>query len=321
MDAQEQDIVRRAEAPAIADAAAIIRRGGLVAFPTETVYGLGADATNSDAVARIFAAKRRPRINPLIVHVSDLAAGETLAQVSESARGLAQAFWPGPLTLVLPRRKDCPLSLLVSAGLDTVALRAPAHPVAMSLLKNAGRPIAAPSANISGHVTATSAAHVASDLARAADLILDGGSAPLGIESTVIGWQGNKPILLRAGAIPRSEIERVAGPLGAHKGTQIHSPGQLASHYAPCARLRLNAPAPEAGEGFLAFGPASPDAHFNLSKRGDLSEAAANLFAMLRELDGQNLRSIAVMPIPETSLGEAINDRLRRAATPREDAE
>lgn len=313
--------IRRADADAIKDAAAILRRGGLVAFPTETVYGLGADATNSDAVAAIFAAKRRPRINPLIVHVTDLEAAETHATFDVAARRLAEAFWPGPLTLVLPRRKGCALSLLVSAGLDTVALRVPAHRTAAALLAETRRPIAAPSANPSGRITATSAEHVAADLRHAADLILDDGAAPLGMESTVIGWRDGHALMLRPGAIARDALEAVAGPLAASAEGHVSSPGQLASHYAPRALLRLNAEATHPGEALLAFGPQVPagyGAMRNLSPRGDLREAAANLFAMLRALDGEGAKAIAVMPVPEEGLGEAINDRLRRAAAPRE---
>lgn len=313
--------VRRADADAIKDAATIIRRGGLVAFPTETVYGLGADATNSDAVAAIFAAKRRPRINPLIVHVFDLEAAETHTTFDSAARKLAEAFWPGPLSLVLPRRKTCALSLLVSAGLDTVALRVPAHRTAAALLHEAKRPIAAPSANPSGRITATSAEHVATDLRHAADVILDDGAAPLGIESTVIGWQDGRALMLRPGAITRDAIEAVIGALGLPEYGRVTSPGQLASHYAPRAQLRLNAEAARPGEALLAFGPDVPagyGAMRNLSPRGDLREAAANLFAMLRALDGDDAGAIAVMPIPDEGLGEAINDRLRRAAAPRE---
>ncbi len=320
METQGLNIVRRADAAAIAEAATILKRGGLVAFPTETVYGLGADATNAAAVAAIFAAKRRPRINPLIVHVSDLAAAERLADFSRPARQLAEAFWPGPLTLVLPRRGDCPLSLLVSAGLDTVALRAPSHPVAAALMKMTGRPVAAPSANPSGRLSATSAQHVADDLAHAPELILDGGAAPLGIESTVVGWRGEMPVLLRPGAIARDAVEAIVGALVKPDFATVTSPGQLASHYAPRAQLRLNAATPREDEAFLGFGPDAPLSKpgANLSPSGDLGEAAANLFAMLRTLDAANVATIAVMPIPNSGLGEAINDRLRRAAAPRE---
>jgi L-threonylcarbamoyladenylate synthase len=303
-----------ADTKGIAEAARTLRDGGLVAFPTETVYGLGADATNGQAVAAIFAAKGRPLFNPLIVHVADLEEARRHVELSPRASALAEKFWPGPLTLVLPRRKNSPLSLLVSAGLDSVALRAPSHPAAIALLKEAGRPVAGPSANLSGQVTATTAQHVADSLGGKVDLILDAGSATFGIESTVIGFDGDRPLLLRPGAVPREEIQDLVGPLGP-PGNLIQSPGQLASHYAPRAGLRLNASEIESGEVLLGFGGA-PGAKLNLSARGDLREAAANLFAMLRELD-KVASQIAVSPIPDTGIGEAINDRLRRAAAPR----
>ncbi len=303
-----------ADAKGIAQAARLLRDGGLVAFPTETVYGLGADATNGQAVAAIFAAKGRPLFNPLIVHVADIEEASRHVELSPRAQALAEKFWPGPLTLVLPRRRNSPLSLLVSAGLDSVALRAPSHPAALALLKEAGRPVAGPSANLSGQVTATMAAHVADSLGGKVDLILDAGSATLGIESTVIGFDGDRPLLLRPGAVPREEIQDLVGPLGP-PGNLIQSPGQLASHYAPRASLRMNAGEIESGEVLLGFGDA-PDAKLNLSEKGDLREAAANLFAMLRELD-KVATNIAVSPIPDTGIGEAINDRLRRAAAPR----
>jgi L-threonylcarbamoyladenylate synthase len=303
-----------ADAEGIAHAARILRQGGLVAFPTETVYGLGADATNGKAVAGIFAAKGRPHFNPLIVHVQDASEADRHALFSDAARGLAARFWPGALTLVLPRATET-LSELVSAGLPTVALRVPAHPVAQRLLQEAGLPIAAPSANPSGKVSATLALHVAEALREKVDFILDGGSAMLGLESTVIGFDGGMPVLLRPGAIAREDIEAIIGPLR-KAGPAIQSPGQLESHYAPSAALRLDASKPERDEALLGFGP-SRDAALNLSPTGDLKEAAANLFAMLRKLDKQTKR-IAVMPIPETGLGEAINDRLRRAVAGRE---
>jgi L-threonylcarbamoyladenylate synthase len=303
-----------ADRKGIAEAARILKEGGLVAFPTETVYGLGADATNGQAVAAIFAAKGRPLFNPLIVHVADLEEARRHVELSPRAQALAEKFWPGALTLVLPRRKNSPLSLLVSAGLDTVAIRAPSHPAAIALLKETGRPVAGPSANKSGQVTSTTAAHVADSLDGKLDLILDAGGATLGIESTVVGFDGDRPLLLRPGAIPRDEIEDLIGPLGA-PGNLITSPGQLASHYAPRASLRLNAGAIEAGEVLLGFGETA-GAKLNLSPSGDLREAAANLFAMLRELDKSAAR-IAVSPIPDSGIGEAINDRLRRAAAPR----
>jgi L-threonylcarbamoyladenylate synthase len=307
-------LIAEAEPKSIARAAAFLREGKLIAFPTETVYGLGADATNGEAVAAIFAAKGRPLFNPLIVHVADIEEARRHVELSPRAQALAERFWPGALTLVLPRRKNSPLSLLVSAGLDSVALRAPSHPAAIALLKETGRPVAGPSANMSGQVTATTANHVADSLGGKVDLILDAGSATLGIESTVIGFDGDRPLLLRPGAIAREDIQDLVGPLGA-PGNLIQSPGQMASHYAPRAALRLNAGEIESGEVLLGFGDA-PRAKLNLSSRGDLREAAANLFAMLRELDKSATR-IAVSPIPDTGIGEAINDRLRRAAAPR----
>ena len=303
-----------ADAGSISDAARILLRGGLVGFPTETVYGLGADASNGEAVAAIFAAKGRPRFNPLIVHVENLAQAERHGEFSPMARALAEAFWPGALTLVLPRRAGTSLSHLVSAGLDTVALRAPSHPVARELLRVSGLAIAAPSANLSGAVSATSAAHVAEGLDDKVDFILDGGASALGLESTVIGFDQGKPVLLRPGAIARTDIEAITGPLAA-ADDKIRSPGQLESHYAPRAALRLNAKEIRAGEALLGFGDVA-GARLNLSRRGDLKEAAANLFAMLRALDKPNT-AIAVSPIPDTGLGEAINDRLQRAAAPR----
>jgi L-threonylcarbamoyladenylate synthase len=318
MDLAHSNVVT-ADAAQIARANEILRCGGLVAFPTETVYGLGGDATNDHAVAAIFAAKGRPRFNPLIVHVADLAEARKLAEFAHPALQLAETFWPGPLTLVLPRKTDCALSMLVSAGLDTVALRVPAHPIAQRLLAT-GVAIAAPSANRSGHVSPTTAQHVAQDFGNRIDLILDGGPTSHGLESTVIGFEDDRAVMLRVGALPREEIERCAGPLLGSASRRITSPGQLLNHYAPRARLRLNAKDTRVKEGLLAFGPDVPDARImrNLSPSGDLTEAASNLFAMLRELDASGTEHIAVMPIPEHGLGEAINDRLRRAATPRE---
>jgi len=303
-----------ADGDGIARAARILREGGLVAFPTETVYGLGADAGNGKAVASIFVAKGRPRFNPLIVHVHDSGEAGRYAVFSRTAQTLAHYFWPGALTLVLPRASNA-LSDLVSAGLSTVALRVPAHPIAQRLLEAAACPIAAPSANPSGRVSATTAAHVAEALEEKVDIILDGGPAMLGLESTVIGFDGDKPVLLRPGAIARADIEAIVGPLE-RAGSAIQSPGQLESHYAPAAHLRLNVSEPDTGEVLLGFGLA-PKAMLNLSAGGDLREAAANLFAMLRKLDKSAPR-IAVMSIPETGLGEAINDRLRRAAADKE---
>ena len=298
----------------IAEAARILTRGGLVGFPTETVYGLGADAGNGEAVAAIFTAKGRPRFNPLIVHVDSLEEAQCHGEFSQAAHRLAEKFWPGAMTLVVPRRMGSSLSLLVSAGLDTVALRMPSHSVARDLLRAFGRPVAAPSANLSGSVSATTAEHVAESLGDRVDFILDGGPAMLGLESTVIGFNGNRPVLFRPGAIWRAEIEAVVGPLSA-AGEKIQSPGQTESHYAPRAALRLNAETAQSGEVLLGFGNVA-GARLNLSAGGDLKEAAANLFAMLRALD-KSAAAIAVSPIPDAGLGEAINDRLMRAAAPR----
>lgn len=307
----------------IREAAALIKAGQLVAFPTETVYGLGADARNGEAVARIFEAKGRPRFNPLIVHVKDLAAAEAIAHLGDKALLVARAFWPGPLTLVLKRRPDSGLSDLVSAGLDTVAVRMPDHPVARALLAAAGCPLAAPSANRSGHVSATQARHVAEDLGERVAMVLDGGPTAHGIESTVLDATGDTIVMLRPGAVPAETIEDVIGERigrALEGGLKPSSPGQLDSHYAPHAAVRLNATSVMTGEALLAFGPDVPAATgtvINLSPTGDLIEAAANLFAALRALDKSGATSIAVMPIPLEGLGEAINDRLRRAAAPR----
>jgi L-threonylcarbamoyladenylate synthase len=301
-------------------AAAIWRRGGLVAFPTETVYGLGADATSDKAVAAIFAAKQRPSFNPLIAHVLDAKAAQALVQWNERAEKLAQAFWPGALTLVLKRRADCKLSLLMSAGLDTAAIRVPAHPVAQGLLRAVGLPIAAPSANRSGAISPTTAQHVAQSLGDKVELIIDGGPCLVGLESTVVDLSGDTARLLRPGGIARERIEALIGPLAAADAGALHSPGMMESHYAPSLPLRLNASGASNIEGLLAFGPKAPSGAgltYNLSPSGDLTEAAANLFAMLRALDRPGLERIAVMPIPNEGLGEAINDRLKRAAAPR----
>jgi len=273
-------------------------------------------------VASIFAAKGRPQFNPLIVHVADLADAEAIGEFDARARELAATFWPGALTLVVPRRKDCRVSWLVSAGLDTVALRCPVHPIAQSLLRAFGGPIAAPSANRSGTVTATTARHVADSLGDAVDLIIDGGPTPHGLESTIVGLAEATPTLLRPGAIAREDIEAVCGRLGVASDREDapHSPGRLKSHYAPAKPLRLNATEVRPGEALLAFGTPPPGAAFvlNLSAARDIKEAAANLFAMLRQLDRGEFSGIAVMPIPTHGLGEAINDRLQRAAAPRD---
>ena len=306
----------------IDEAARLIREGELVAFPTETVYGLGGDATNERAVAKIFEAKGRPQFNPLISHVLDAGEARRLVQWSDVADKLAARFWPGPLTLVLPRAKDSPIALLATAGLDTAAIRAPAHPMAQALIRAAGRPIAAPSANRSGAVSPTRAEHVAESLGDRVKLILDGGPCEVGLESTVLDLTTAMPTLLRPGGATREAIEAVIGPVAlSHavpSGNAAHkSPGQLASHYAPARPVRLNATSVTADEGLLAFGPQPPagaDQVLNLSVSGDLTEAAANLFAHLRALDQPANARIAVMPIPQTGLGLAINDRLRRAA-------
>jgi len=309
-------------------AAEVLAAGGLVAFPTETVYGLGGDAGDDRAVAAIFAAKGRPSFNPLIVHVPDLQAASAHVRVDDRAERLAEIFWPGPLTLVLPRRPDARLSLLVSAGLDTVAVRAPAHPVARALLAAAGRPVAAPSANRSGHVSPTAPVHVAEEFPDGGGghlkLILAAGRCPIGVESTVLDLTGDRPVLLRPGSVTREELEQALGTpvdLAAGDGA-VKAPGMLSSHYAPSLPVRLNAAAPEPDEAFLAFGPdqfiKGGHERLNLSPTGDLHEAAANLFAMLRALDRPGChRAIAVMPVPDAGLGTAINDRLRRAAAPK----
>ena len=307
-------------APAALDqAAALLVRGELVAFPTETVYGLGADATSDEAVAAIFAAKGRPRFNPLIIHLSRADQAERLVQIDARAALLIQRFWPGPLSLVLRRAPRCPLSLLASAGLDTVALRVPAHPLAIELLRAAGRPVAAPSANRSGRVSPTKAEHVLSELDGHIAAILDGGPCRIGVESTVVDLSSKTPLLLRPGGVAVEELEPLLGPLALPaQGDAPRSPGMLASHYAPSLPLRLNATTVAAREALLGFGPDVPTGAAEmrwLSKAGDVDEAAANLFALLRELDRPEFTSIAVMPIPERGLGRAINDRLRRAAT------
>lgn len=316
-------MVRNACGSALAEAAEHLRAGRLVAFPTETVYGLGADATNGEAVARIFAAKGRPRFNPLIVHVASLEAARRIGVFSAGAEELARTYWPGPLTLVVERHPDCPVSDLVSAGLPTIAIRVPANRIAAELLKATDRPLAAPSANRSGHVSATEAAHVAADLGGSVAMILDGGATRHGLESTILDVSKDEAVLLRPGAIPKEDLE-------AHLGRPLHkaanneaapsSPGQLESHYAPRALLRLNAASVDDREALLAFGanvPQTAGLTINLSPTGDLIEAAARLFSALRTLDASGAATIAVTPIPMTGLGAAINDRLARAAAPR----
>lgn len=320
MEIAAKSPVRKADTAAVREAARLLRAGKLVAFPTETVYGLGADATNDHAVADIFAAKERPRFNPLIVHVANLAHAQEYSEFHAGALRLAKVFWPGALTLVLARRAGCALSQLVSAGLDTVALRAPAHSIAQELLAKSGLPIAAPSANASGRISATTAEHVRASLGDKVELILDAGPTALGLESTVIGFDEEKPVLLRLGAISRREIEEVVGRLEDSANTGVRSPGQLASHYAPRASVRLNATSVRENEALLAFGRRVLEGArvtVNLSENGDVREAAVNLFAHLHTLDVTGL-PIAVMPIPLDGLGEAINDRLLRAAAKRD---
>ncbi|MFO1107958.1 MAG: L-threonylcarbamoyladenylate synthase [Bradyrhizobium sp.] len=314
---------------AVAAASRILAGGGLVAFPTETVYGLGADAVNPSAVARLYQAKGRPAFNPLIAHVGDLAAAKKIARFDAAAEQLASTFWPGPLTLVLPKAESCAVADLATAGLDTVAVRVPAHPVARNILRAFGGPVVAPSANLSGHVSPTTAAHVEHDLAGLIDLIVDGGPVEVGVESTIVGCF-EQPMLLRPGGVPREDIERVLGRALAqppreieNDSTQPLAPGMLASHYAPRTRVRLDAENVAPGEALLAFGlhrlHGADDAiaTLNLSAKSDLAEAAANLFGYLRSLDAKGAKTIAVMPIPNEGLGEAINDRLRRAAVGR----
>jgi len=322
MTAEPATRVLRADPAAIEAAACCLAAGGLVAFPTETVYGLGAAAGNGAAIARLYAAKGRPRFNPLIAHVADVTAARRCGRFDSAAEQLAVAFWPGPLTLVLPKQADCGVAHLALAGLDSVAVRVPAHPVALALLAAFKEPVVAPSANRSGHVSPTSAVHVLADLRGRIDMVLDGGNCPIGVESTVVACVG-APRLLRPGGLPRDEIERVIGralDIAPTADEKPLAPGMLSSHYAPKARLRLNASEAEPGEALLAFGaaPASDALTLNLSPRGDLIEAATNLFSHLRELDASGAKTVAVMRVPRKGLGEAINDRLARAAAPRQ---
>ena len=317
-----ETLIVRPSAETIARAAALIREGRLVGIPTETVYGLAADATNDAAVASVFAAKGRPRFNPLIIHVPDVDAAEAVGSFDERGRALARRFWPGPLTLVLPRRADCAVSLLACAGLSTIAVRVPGHDVTLALLAAAGRPIAAPSANPSGSLSPTTAAHVAASMGDKVAMILDGGPCRIGVESTVVDLSEGEACVLRPGAVSADEIAAVIGSLGtapAGGESKPRSPGLALRHYAPSIPLRLNATGKPVHERevLLAFGPRPPAGYAamkNLSASGDVQEAAANLFAMLRALDRTGFGGIAVMPIPEIGLGTAINDRLRRAA-------
>jgi L-threonylcarbamoyladenylate synthase len=321
--------VLKADAAAIGEAVRCLAAGGLVAFPTETVYGLGADATNGQAVARLYEAKGRPAFNPLITHVLDLQAVEALARFNEDATRLAETFWPGPLTLVLPKADNCPVAELATAGLDSIAVRVPSHAAARRIFERFGKPVVAPSANRSGHVSPTNAAHVLADLGGRLDVIIDGGETSVGVESTIVACL-EKPALLRPGGVTREAIERTLGhpiaspPRSVASATEVPlAPGMLASHYAPRTPLRLDASEVDTGECLLAFGPKLARGSnratrvLNLSERGDLIEAAANLYAYLRALDSTGAKTIAVMAVPRQSLGEAINDRLARAATPR----
>ncbi len=310
---------------AIAEAAAALAAGDIVAMPTETVYGLAADATNGEAVARIYEAKGRPSFNPLIAHVASLEAALQHGDIRGGALRLAEAFWPGPLTLVVPALAASPISDLARAGLDSVALRVPAHPAARALLTASGRPLAAPSANLSGRVSPTTAADVAAELGARVAMILDGGPCPVGLESTIVGSLGGRLQLLRPGGVTREAIEQALGHRLDEPEAELspRAPGMLASHYAPRATVRLDAVTFAPDEAVLAFGavprPAAvpPERYLNVSPGGDLREAAARLFSALRTLDSTGAARIAASPIPKTGLGEAINDRLRRAAAPR----
>jgi L-threonylcarbamoyladenylate synthase len=310
-----------ADAQGLDAASTLLRGGGLVAFPTETVYGLGGDATTGASVAAIYAAKGRPSFNPLIAHCADAAAARREALFNADAEKLAGAFWPGPLTLVLPVAPDCRVCDLARAGLDSIALRVPAHPLARALLAAAGRPIAAPSANRSGHVSPTNADHVLADLDGRIDAVLDGGACPVGVESTIVGCLDDRPRLLRPGGVPRGDIEAVLGKkLAIAADAPAHAPvapGMLNSHYAPRALVRLDATRLEWGEAGLDFGGVLGQGALDLSTEGDLAEAAANLFTFLRRLDATGAARIAVAPIPHVGLGEAIRDRLARAAAER----
>ena len=303
----------------IAKGAGLLALGKVVAFPTETVYGLGADATSDHAVACIYAIKNRPSFNPLIVHVAAAADAAPLVRINAMAQKLMDHFWPGPLTLVLPRHPTSPIGLLASAGLDTIAIRHPDHPVALKLIAQAGRPLAAPSANRSGSISPTCAQHVDESLHDKPELILDGGPCRVGVESTILDLSRAQPTILRPGGIDAAALEAVLGmpvACGPVAGP-IVAPGMMTSHYAPACPMRLNQSTAQPGEALLAFGPGFPAATLNLSIRGDLTEAAANLFAMMRQLDACTHSAIAVTPIPAHGLGAAINDRLARAAAPK----
>lgn len=315
-----------ADAPGLAEAAALLGAGRLVAFPTETVYGLGADATDPAAIARLYAAKGRPHFNPLIAHVASAEEAFALGDFPPEARKLAAAFWPGALTLVVPVPENSPVCELARAGLPSLAIRVPDHPLAQALLAGAGRPIAAPSANRSGHVSPTRAAHVLADLDGIIDAVVMASEAPIGVESTILGCLDGEVVMLRPGGVPRAAIEAVLGrALREKQGDEAAplAPGRLSSHYAPAHRVRLDAASVAPGEACLGFGlplppGADPALALNLSERGDAAEAAANLYHHLRALDATAATGIAVAPIPEAGLGEAIRDRLARAAAPRD---
>ncbi len=314
---QQSTEILAATASGIARAARLLQAGQLVSFPTETVYGLGADARQGKAVAAIYEAKGRPSFNPLIAHVHSAEAARRYVQWNDVAEQLAAASWPGPLTLVLPLREGHGISPLVTAGLETLGVRVPAHPAAQALLRELDGPVAAPSANPSGKISPTTAAHVKAGLDGRIAAILDDGACGVGLESTIIGLAGPDPLLLRPGGLAAEEIEAVLGRKLAERDVRdpLTAPGQLLSHYAPGAPVRLNAEAPRDGELYLGFGPGPCD--LNLSESGDLAEAAANLFGQLHQLDALG-KPIAVAPVPMRGLGEAINDRLRRAAAPRD---
>jgi len=301
------------DSAAIAEAARLIADGKPVAMPTETVYGLAADATRGDAVAAIYASKGRPSFNPLIVHVLDRDAAEAIADLPDAARKLTDAFWPGPLTIVVPLKKDAPIAALATAGLPTVALRSPAHPAMRDLLRASGKPLAAPSANASGTISPTRAEHVLRSLGRSIELIVDGGPTSVGLESTIVAVDGNSLRILRPGPITAEQLAESSGmTVGGAGSDKIEAPGQLAQHYAPSKPVRLDATDKQGGEWLIGFGPVAGDV--TLSARGDLTEAAARLFELLHSADESDASRIAFAPIPNEGLGVAINDRLRRAA-------
>ncbi len=305
-------------------ASGLLAAGELVSFPTETVYGIGADASNGEAVAKIYAAKNRPDFNPLIVHVSDRDSASNYALMNDLAKRLADAFWPGPFTMVLPRKKKCGISSLVTAGLETIAIRVPKNDVAHALISTFNGPVAAPSANKSGKISPTTAHHVEEEFGGELQMIIDGGPCEKGIESTIVAITDNHVTLLRPGSITADDIKKIVGKkinISEIIPPQINAPGQMASHYAPNTKMRLNVSNPQPGECLLAFGDidnTTDTFNLNLSRSGNLNEAAANLFSMMRKLDAMGFSTIAVSPIPETGLGVAINDRLRRAAAPKE---